>query len=225
MLKQYVEGSKRTIKEQSWPERQDEDCPRQRNPAKEKAIRARGEQPVRTTLFRYAGADLTRIDGISAGAARTIMTEVGTDLSAFPTEKHFASWLGLTPRHAVSAGKPLPAKQRGRGMGAGRVANVLRMAATSLIRSQSALGAALRRKARHKGMKTAIFATARKLAKLVYRMLYWGQDYVDEGEAAYEGRYRHRTLAHLKTTAKELGFYLIPITTSATPEPESAPSA
>lgn len=222
----YEQKLQAELQQQAGPERQDEECPRHRNPAKEKAIRARGEQRVRTTLFRYAGADLTRIDGISAGVARTIMTEVGTDLSAFPSEKHFASWLGLAPRRAVSGGKPLPAKQRGRGMGATRVANVLRMAATSLIRSQSALGAALRRKARHKGMKTAIFATARKLAKLVYRMLCWGQDYVDEGEAAYEERYRQRTLAHLKTTAKDLGYQLVPATPSpTTPEPNSVTAA
>ena len=68
----------------------------------------------------------------------------------------------------------------------------------------------MRRKARHKGMKTAVFATARKLAKLLYRMLRWGQDYVDEGEAAYEERHRDRTLAYLKTTAKDLGYQLLP---------------
>ncbi len=111
-------------------------------------------------------------------------------------------------------------------MGATRVSNALRMAATSLIRSTSALGAALRRKARHKGMKTAIFATARKLATLVYRMLYWGQDYVDVGEAAYEERYRQRTLAHLKTTAKDLGYQLVPDTAFPTIRgPISAPTA
>ena len=206
----YERKLQQELQQQAGPDRQDKDCPRHRNPAKEKAIRARGEQPVRTTLFRYAGADLTRIDGISAGAARTILTEIGPDVSAFPTEKHFVSWLGLAPRHAVSGGKPLPAKQRGRGMGATRVSNALRMAATSLIRSKSALGAALRRKARHKGMKTAIFATARKLATLVYRMMRWGQDYVDEGESAYEERHRHRTLAYLETTAKDLGYQLVP---------------
>ena len=79
------------------------------------------------------------------------------------------------------------------------------------------------RRGRHKGMKTAIFGTARKLAVLVYRMLHWGQDYVDEGEAAYEERYRQRTLAHLKTTAKDLGYQLVPVPASPlTPEPVSA---
>ena len=219
----YERKLQEELQRQACEELREESCPRHPNPAKEKALRGRGEQPVRTALYRYAAADLTRIDGISAGAARTIMTEIGTDLSAFPSEKHFASWLGLAPRHAVSGGKTLPGKKRGGGMGATRVSNALRMAATALIRSKSALGAALRRKARHKGMKTAIFATARKLAVLVYRMLHWGHDYVDEGEAAYEERYRQRTLAHLKTTAKDLGYQLVPVPASPlTPEPVSA---
>ena len=111
-------------------------------------------------------------------------------------------------------------------MGATRVSNVLRMAATSLIRSKSALAAALRHKARHKGMQTAIFTTARKLATLVYRMLHWGQDYVDEGEAAYEERHRQHTLTYLKTTAKDLGYQLVPNTAPpATPDTASALAA
>ena len=163
---------------------------------------------------------------ISAGAACTIMTEIGPNLSAFPGEKQFASWLGLAPRHAVTGGKPMAGKRTSRGIGATRVSNVLRMAATALIRSKSALGAGLRRKARHAGMKAEIFATARKLAQLVYRMLRWGQEYFDEGEAAYEERYRQRTIAHLKTSAKDLGYRLVPDTPSpASPEPVSAPTA
>ena len=214
------------LQQQAAPELQEADCPKHPNPAKEKAIRARREQAVRTTLYRYATVDLTRIDGISAGAACTIMTEIGPNLSAFPGEKQFASWLGLAPRHAVTGGKPMAGKRTSRGMGATRVSNVLRMAATALIRSKSALGAALRRKARHAGMKTAIFATARKLARLVYRMLRWGQEYFDEGEAAYEEHYRQRTIAHLKTSAKDLGYRLVPDTPSAaSPEPVSALAA
>ena len=143
------------------------------------------------------------------------MTEIGADLSAFPSEKHFVSWLGLAPRHAVSGGKTLAGKKRGPGMGATRIANVLRMEATSLSRSSSALEATLRRKTRHEGMKVAIFATARKLTILVYRMLMWGQDYVDEGQEGYEERQRKRTLSYIKRTAKELGYVVLPMT--ATP--------
>jgi len=219
----YEQKLQQELQQQAFDDLADEECPRHPNRAKEKAIRGRGEQAVRTALYRYAAADLTRIDGISAGAACTIMTEIGPDLSAFPSEKHFTSWLGLVPRQAVSGGKPLAAKKGAGGMGATRVSNALRMAATALLRSKSALGAGLRRKARYKGMKTAIFATARKLALLVYRMLRWGQDYVDEGEAAYEQRYRQRTLANLKTTAKELGYELVSAPAAA-PTPKSVPA-
>ena len=204
----YEQKLQEDLQQQAAEELRAEECPRHPHAAKEKAIRGRGEQQMRTVLYRYASVDLTRIDGISAGAARTILTEVGTDLGSFPSERHFTSWLGLAPRHAVSGGQQL-ARKRQRGLGATRTSNALRMAATALIRSKSALGAALRRKARHKGMKTAVFATARKLAVLVYRMLRFGQDYVDEGEAAYEERHRRRTLSYLKTTAKELGYQLV----------------
>ena len=198
------------------PERQNEPVPPHPNPAKEKAIRGRGEQHARTTLWRFANVDLTRIDGISAGAAQTVLTEVGADLSAFPSEDAFVSWLRLCPRTPISGGKPL--KKRRNGLGANRIAGVLRMAATSLQRSKSALGAAFRRVARHKGAAVAVFATARQLAKLIYRMLRFGHDYVDVGEQAYQRQFELRRLASLKEAAKSLGFTLV----EQTPTPELA---
>jgi hypothetical protein len=87
-------------------------------------------------------------------------------------------------RWAISGGKSL--KKRRNGLGANRIAGVLRLAATSLQRSRTALGASFRRIARHKGGAVAVFATARQLARLIYRMLRYGQDYVDIGEKAYE---------------------------------------
>ena len=168
-------------------------------------------------MFRFAGVDLTRIDGISAGVAQVVLTEVGADLSAFPSEDDFVSWLRLCPRTPISGGKPL--KKRRNGLGANRIAGVLRMAATALQRSKSALGAAFRRVARHKGGAVAVFATARQLAKLIYRMLRFGQDYVDVGEQAYERQFAIRRLASLKDAAKSLGFTLV----ESTPAPELAP--
>jgi transposase len=88
------------------PERQQEDVPRHPNPTKEKTIRHLGEQPLRTSLWRFAGADLTRIDGIRATAAQTVLTEVGPDVTGFPSENHFVSWLRLCPRTPISGGKP-----------------------------------------------------------------------------------------------------------------------
>lgn len=176
------------------------------NPLKEKAIKGRGDQPVRTQLWRFAGLDLMRIDGIGVGAAKIVLTEVGPDLSAFPTENHFASWLRLCPRRPISGGKPL--KKRRNSMGANRIAGALRMAACSLQRTKTALGAAYRRIARNKGADVAIFAIARKLAQLIYRMMRYGQDYLDLGEAAYDRQFEARRLAALKQTAKSMGFEL-----------------
>ena len=176
------------------------------NRAKEKAIKTRGDQPARTTLWRFAGVDLTRIDGIRIGAAKIVLTEVGPNLSAFPSEHHFVSWLRLCPRTPISGGKPL--KKRRNGLGANRIAGALRMAASSLQRTKTALGAAYRRIARHKGAAVAVFAIARRLAQLIYRMLRYGQDYVDIGEEAYERQFEARRLASLKESARSLGYSL-----------------
>lgn len=191
------------------PDRAQMEPPPHPNPAKEKAIKKRGEQSLRTTLWRFAGIDLTRIDGISGGAAQVIFTEVGMDLQAFPSEKHFVSWLRLSPKTSFSAGKPLPKKNKG--TGATRVAGILRMGALSLSHSSSALGAYFRRTARRKGGATAVFATARKLAVYVYRMLRFGQDYVDEGAQAFEQRFQQKRLASMRTFAKQIGYELVPI--------------
>lgn len=126
--------------------------------------------------------DLTHIDGIGVEAATTILDEVGPDLSRFPTEHHFVSWPKLCPRRPISGGKPLSKRGR-KGTGANRIAAVLRMAATSLRRSQAALGAYYRRISRTKDGGIAVFATARKLACYVYRMLRFDRPYVDVGQA------------------------------------------
>lgn len=203
----------REIKALQPPERVEAEVPPHAKKSKERELTKRGEQSLRKELWRFAGVDLTAIDGISPPAAMVMLTEVGVELAAFPSEKHFAAWLRLTPRLAVSGGKPM--KKKPNGLGANRVAGVLRLSALSLSRSRSALGAEYRRIAARKGAKVAIFATARRLAVLVYRLLRHGQPYVDLGEKLYEERFRERRLRSLRSSAEELGFSLSPLQPAA----------
>jgi transposase len=198
----------RAIKVMQPADRAEAKMPDNAKSKKQGAVRRRDEQELRHELWRFAGADLTTIDGISASAAMVILTEVGVNLSAFPTEKHFVAWLRLSPRLATSGGRRI--KKRPNGTGANRVAGLLRVCALSLTRSHSGLGAAYRAIARRKDGKTAVFATARSLAVLVYRMLRHGQAYVDIGEAEYEARHRARRLRSLQSSAKALGYKLEP---------------
>ncbi len=185
------------------------DVPEHPDPRKERSIRTKGGRELRDALCRLVGCDLTRIDGISPSTAMIVLTEVGYDLDAFPTEKHFVSWLRLCPRQAVSGGKRI--KKHRNNIAVSRIATVLRMAALSLQRTQTALGAHFRKIARAKDGNVAIFAIARKLALLIYRMLKFGQDYVDEGAKAYEERFTQRRIVGLRQNAKSLGYKLIPI--------------
>jgi transposase len=157
-----------------------------------------------------SGEDLTAIDALGVETVQAVISEYGTDLSIFPDEKQFVSHILLAPKKATSGGKPVKNKKR-RGSASSRVGAALRMAALSLRHSQTALGAYYRQIARHKGGDVAVFATARKLATLIYRTLRWGQSYVDEGAQAYEKRYHEARLRRLTSIATELGYQLTPL--------------
>jgi len=159
-------------------------------------------------LYRMTGVDLTQIDSIEANTALTVIGEIGLDMSRWPTEKHFGSWLGLAPGSKVSGGKRLSGHTK---PSANRAAAALRLAAQSLNQSQSALGAYFRRLKARLGAPKALTAAAYKLARIFYRMLKYGAGYVDQGQAAYEERYRDRLLRNLKRRAAELGFQLTTI--------------
>ncbi|MBI2745973.1 MAG: IS110 family transposase, partial [Burkholderiales bacterium] len=144
---------------------------------------------LRTRLYQMCGVDLTRIDGIDVCTAMTVLSEVGVDMSKFPTAKHFAAWLGLCPGTKISGGKVLGSKTQ---KCANKTAQALRQAASCLKNSQSALGAYYRRMCAKMDKPKAITAAAHKLARLIYSMITKGEEYVDQGQAYYEERYRQR---------------------------------
>ena len=182
-------------------------APPVKNPQKAKNMKKRGQEPMREALFRMSGVDLTGIDAIGVETVQVVLSEYGPDLSRFPTEKQFVSHVTLVPHKPMSGGKPVRKKRRS--SASTRVAAALRMAAVTLRNSATALGAYYRKMARRLGGDVAVFATARKLATLIYRLLRWGQPYVDEGAEAFERRYQETRLKNLKAKVKELGFELV----------------
>ena len=174
---------------------------------------------ARTRLYEMAGVDLTAIEGIEANTALVILSETGLDMSRWPTEKAFGAWLGLAPNPKKSGGKLLSATTR---PGASRAAQAFRLAARSLQRSHTALGAFFRRIAARRGVPKALTATAYKLARIVYALLKHGQPYAQKGMEEYEADYRERQVRLLKKKAKELGFELREL---SLPEPRAAEPA
>jgi hypothetical protein len=167
---------------------------------------------ARALLFRMSGVDLTQIEGVSETTALVLLSEIGTDVSKFPHEKNFVSWLGLCPQHRGSAGKIFKRRIR---RGANRAARALRMAAQGCHHAKNALGAFYRRIQARAGGPKALVATARKIAERVYRMLKYGQEYVRQSEQSYEDAYRLRQEKALAKIAASLGYKLVPETTSA----------
>jgi transposase len=162
----------------------------------------------RRELYRVAGVDLTTIDAIDEPTALLILSEIGTDMSPWKTEKHFTSWLNLSPNHRISGGKILDRKTRKQ---KNRVRDALRMVSQSLLHSKSALGAYCRRICARVGYPKGIVATARKLACLIYRLLRFGGAYLDNGQQHYEQRYKERVLKNIARRAKDYGYQLIPV--------------
>ncbi len=163
---------------------------------------------VRAALYGVLGTDLTQIHGLGPALALKLVGECGTDLRAWPSAKHFTSWLCLAPGNKISGGKLLSSRTR---RSSSRAAALLRLAATTIGRSDTSLGAFYRRLSSRIGKQKAVTATARKIAVLFYNTLRFGMTYHDPGAAAYEERHRTRVLANLQRRAKTLGFTLAPM--------------
>lgn len=192
------------------------------SPPKPRTRRRRKNQPhfdLTAALYQTIGVDLTEIDGIDALTVQTVIAEIGLDMSRWPTVKHFTSWLGLSPHNDISGGKVLRTRTK---KTKNRANTALRVAAQTLHRSDSALGAFYRRiRAKH-GPAKAVTATAHKLARIIYYMLRDKTPYRDQGVEAYEQQQRERTIHHLKRRAARLGMQLLPLDTNTNgpPAPE-----
>ena len=151
--------------------------------------------------------DLTATAGLEASSAQILLAEIGTDMSKWPTEKHFASWLGVAPHNDISGGKVWRSKPL---KGNRRAAQVLRLAAQTLGHTQTALGSYYRRMRTRKGPAHAITATAHKLARILYHVLKYRTPYQPQSQESYDHHLRQRTIRHLKHTAARLGFILTP---------------
>lgn len=171
---------------------------------------------LRGHLYRMTGVDLTCIDGLDAHTGAKVISEIGLDLTVWPTMKHFCSWLALCPGSKVTGGKTLSSKSK---RSANRAAAALRLAAQSLSNSKSALGAYYRRMRARLGPPKAITATAHKLARIIYAMLTQGRDYVDVGPDIYEQQYQQRILKNLHRRARDLGYTLVKHNGMAPTEP------
>jgi transposase len=182
-------------------------------PAARPRHRPRDNEPrldLRTPLHQLTGVDLSQLDGIGPYNALRLLAEIGTDMSRWPTEKHFTSWLTLAPANKVSGGRLLSSRTP---PSANRAAAILRLAAMNLGRTQTALGAFYRRLAFRIGKAKAVTATARKLAILVYRTLKDRLVYADPGAAVYETTHRVHVVRRLRQRAQHLGFALVELST------------
>jgi transposase len=185
----------------------------ERKPGKRSKAPAAKNAPafdLSSELERITGVDLTRIDGIDVMGSQTILSEIGLDMGRWKTEAHFASWLGLCPDNRTSGDKVL---RRGTRHVVNRAALALRIAANSLLRSKSYLGAQYRRLRTKLGAPKAITAMAHRLARLVYRILKYGQQFVDKGMDYYEQRYQNQQIQLLQKRAAKLGLQLAPAQT------------
>jgi transposase len=187
------------------PQREDEPPPSQKHIPSRQRIRAGVD--LRSRLFKLTGVDLFSIPGLGADSLLTILAEVGFDMTPWKSEKHFASWLALCSGTKISGGRVLDRKSK---RSANRAAQAFRLAASSLARSETALGAFYRRIKARIGAPQAITDTAHKIALTFYSLLKNGTTYVEIGQQAYEQKFKERRFKAMQKQALAMGYQLIP---------------
>ena len=158
-------------------------------------------------LWNVLGVDLTAITGVGLETAMLIASELGGDVSSFPTEKHFCSWLALAPNNHVSGGVVLKPSNRRK---PNRIGQALRQCAVTVRRSQTWLGAKHRRRLARMDKAKAVKATAHEIARLIYAMLRDGTEYVERSLDEFENEYRERKFENLRRQARSIGCELVP---------------
>jgi transposase len=165
-------------------------------------------ESIRKHLKRISGVDLSAVDGFGVSLAQTVIMECGTDMSKFPNEKHFCSWLGLAPKHEVSGGKVLKNKTL---KTKNRAGQAFRMAAHSVKQADCVFGVMYRRLKARLGPAQATVATAHAIARVVYRMLKHKVEFETISVEEYEKKYREQQFKYMKKKAAKLGYQLVPI--------------
>ena len=192
-----------------YPDRDEDELPpmsrRKRNShSKNKPA---NEEEIRKHLKRISGVDLSAVDGFGISLAQTVIAEIGTDMSKFPSEKHFCSWLGLAPKHEISGGKVLKNKTL---KTKNRAGQAFRMAVHSVKQSDTVFGVKYRRMKARLGPAQATVATAHAIARVVYRMLKYKIEYETISIEEYEKQYKEQQLKYMKKKAAKLGYALTP---------------
>ena len=164
-------------------------------------------------LWEVAGVDLTAITGVGLETALLIVSELGADVSAFPSEKHFCSWLALAPNNQISGGNVLRKFRPRKG---NRLGQAFRQCAFTVRRSESWFGAKHRRRLARMEKARAVKATAHEIARLVYAMLRDSTEYVERSIADFEKEYQDRKIAHIRRQALAVGCCFVPILSSST---------
>jgi transposase len=202
---QVIESQYATIKPRFDPD--DPDHPLGPDPKPNSHSKNAPNFDARRPLFQLVGVDLTEVHGLDENIVQQLLAEIGTDMRKFPTVKHFCSWLGLAPHNDVTGGK---VKRSRTIKNHNRAGQVLRLAAQSVGRGQSALGAYYRAMKGRVGATQAIVATAHKLARIIYFMLRDHRPFQPLSPEEYAQQQHDRQIAALKRKAAKLGLTLQP---------------
>ena len=181
---------------------------RKQNSARHSKNAPYNPEQVRKHLKRISGVDLSAVDGMGVSLAQTVILECGTDMSKFPTEKHFGSWLGLAPKHEISGGKVLNNKTL---KTKNRAGQAFRMAANSVKQADCAFGVMYRRLRARLGPAQATVATAYAIARVVYRMLKYKVEYDPLSVNEYQKQYEEQQIRYMRKRAAKLGYQLLPV--------------